>query len=80
MSFYYQDGIEKICPFFVSAAGVKPECRRNACHAFELKTEYYEGVRGSGSIFKVAYCHALKKELAVEGLAQEGSETDERKE
>ena len=76
MSFYYGDGLEKICPFFVGTTDTKPECRRNACHAFELKTDYLEP-SGILERYKVSYCHALKKELDVEKIEEEGSEPNE---
>jgi hypothetical protein len=77
MSFLYDEGLEKICPYFTSITDMKPDCRRNACHAFELKREYHDlGVDGL-VIFGVSYCHALKKDLDVEKIEEEGSEPNE---
>jgi hypothetical protein len=76
MSFLYQDGLEKICPYFVGTVDVKPECRRNACHAFELKSEYHKP-EGNLEEYRVSYCHALKKDLEVEKIEEEGSKPNE---
>jgi hypothetical protein len=60
---------------------MKPDCRRNACHAFELKTEYYDTgdklLLQNLERYKVSYCHALKKDLDVEKIEEEGSEPNE---
>jgi hypothetical protein len=73
MSFFY-NGEERYCPVFVPGREQLP-CRRQMCLAFELKTEFYE-LEHSLERYKVSYCHALKKDLDVEKVEEQGEENE----
>jgi hypothetical protein len=75
VSFFYRtglsDAIEKTCPYFYSQADQRAPCRRNACHAFEIKIDHIEPELGVMKKYRISFCHALNKELDVEEIPME---------